>query len=70
MLKLCAQGIEVRPLWYLTHLQRPYCMNQAYKIEKAPWFWKRVLNLPCSTSLQGKQIKHIASAINNLSERN
>lgn len=67
---LTKKNIQSRPIWYLNHLQRPYRMNQAYKVEKAPWFWKRVLNLPCSTNLQGKQIKHIASVINNLSARN
>ena len=67
---LTKKDIQSRPIWYLNHLQRPYRMNQAYKIEKAPWFWKRVLNLPCSTSLQEKQINHIASAICNLAVRN
>ena len=67
---LTEKNIQSRPIWYLNHLQRPYRMNQAYKIEKAPWFWKRVLNLPCSTSLWEKQIKYIASAICNLAARN
>jgi perosamine synthetase len=60
---LTKKSIQSRPVWYLNHLQRPYRVNQAYKIEKAPWFWKRVLNLPCSTSLQEKQINRIVSAI-------
>jgi len=64
-----AQGIQTRPIWYLNHLQRPYRKNQAYKIEKALWFWKRVLNLPCSTNLQIKQIKYITSVIQNLSRK-
>ena len=66
---LTKKNIQSRPIWYLNHLQRPYRMNQSYKIEKAPWFWKRVLNLPCSTSLQEKQINHIASVICNLAVR-
>lgn len=67
---LTKRKIQVRPIWYLNHLQRPYRMNQAYKVEKAPGFWKRVLNLPCSTSLQEKQINQIASVIRNLAVRN
>lgn len=67
---LTKKNIQSRPIWYLNHLQRPYRMNQAYKVEKAPWFWERVLNLPCSTCLQEKQIKHVASAIYNLAVRN
>lgn len=67
---LAKENIQSRPIWYLNHLQRPYRMNQAYRIEKAPWFWKRVLNLPCSTGLEGEQIKYIASVISNLAARN
>lgn len=63
-------NIQSRPIWYLNHLQRPYRMNQAYRVKKAFWFWRRVLNLPCSTSLQEKQIKHVASVICNLATRN
>jgi len=67
---LTKKNIQSRPVWYLNHLQCPYLRNQAYKIEKAMWFWKRVLNLPCSTSLQEKQINHITAAIRNLAARN
>ena len=67
---LMEKNIQSRPIWYLNHLQRPYRMNQTYKVEKAPWFWKRVLNLPCSTNLQEKQINYIASTISNLAMRN
>lgn len=67
---LTKKKIQARPIWYLNHLQRPYRMNQAYEIENAPKFWKRVLNLPCSTGLQEKQINYIASAICNLAGRN
>jgi len=67
---LMKKNIQSRPIWYLNHLQRPYHKNQAYKVKKAPWFWKRVLNLPCSTSLQEKQINYIASSIYNIAVRN
>jgi len=67
---LQAKGIQTRPIWYLNHRQRPYCRNQAYKIEKAPWFWKRILNLPCSTNLKKNQIKHIADIMWDLYEYN
>lgn len=56
---LTKKNIQSRPIWYLNHLQRPYRMNQTYKVEKAQWFWERVLNLPCSTNLSKKQIKQI-----------
>ena len=67
---LTKKNIQSRPIWSLNHLQRPYRKNQAYRVEKAPWFWKRVLNIPCSAGLREKQINHIASAIYNLAVRN
>jgi len=63
---LTKKNIQSRPIWYLNHLQRPYRMNQAYKVKKAPWFWKRVLNLPCSSSLKHKDIRVVSSLIKNL----
>ncbi|MHB8155164.1 MAG: DegT/DnrJ/EryC1/StrS family aminotransferase, partial [Candidatus Omnitrophota bacterium] len=70
MKHLEAKGIQTRPIWFLNHLQRPYLKNQAYRIENASWFWQRVLNLPCSTNLNIKQIKYIASTIRGLSTNN
>ncbi len=67
---LAKKHIQSRPVWYLNHLQRPYRMNQAYKVRKAGWFWEHILNLPCSVSLEGEQIKRIASVIRNLAARN
>ncbi len=64
---LTKKNIQSRPIWQLNHRQRPYCRNQAYQIEKAPWFWQRVLNLPCSTSLTLKDIRFISSTIRHLS---
>ncbi|MDD5072715.1 MAG: LegC family aminotransferase [Candidatus Omnitrophica bacterium] len=66
MRHLLAKGIQTRPVWYLNHLQRPYLRNQAYKIEKAPRYWRRVLNLPCSTNLDLRQIRRVTSAIRGL----
>lgn len=63
---LLKKGIQTRPIWHLNHLQRPYRKNQTYKIEKALWFWKRVLNLPCSTNLKINQIRNIATSIRGL----
>lgn len=67
---LAKKNIQSRPIWYLNHLQRPYRKNQAYKIEKALWFWKRVLNLPCSTGLREKHVNYVASVIRGLAARN
>lgn len=64
--RLQAKGIQTRPIWYLNHLQRSYRGNQSYKIEKALWFWKRVLNLPCSANLRTDQVKGIVDHIRSI----
>jgi len=63
-------GIETRPIWFLNHLQKPYRNNQAYRIEKAMWFWKRVLNLPCSSNLKKNQINNVVSGIRKIGKEN
>ncbi len=48
---LLAKGIQSRPIWGLISEQKPYLHCQTYRIEKAEYYWKHVVNLPCSTSL-------------------
>lgn len=67
---LVKKGIQVRPIWYLNHLQRPYRRNQAYKIENAFRFLSSVLNLPSSVGLRKTQINYITSVIRSLSGGN
>jgi perosamine synthetase len=70
MKHLQSRGIQVRPVWYLNHLQRPYRKNQAYKIENASRLWKTTLNLPCSTNLETRQVRYITSIIQDLNRGN
>ena len=49
-----AAGVQVRPLWYLNHLQKPYREMQAHRITRAPRFYDTVLNLPCSCLAHGR----------------
>ncbi len=51
--------IEVRPLWHLNHLQKPYQHYQHYKIELAYKMLDRTLNLPSSASLTKEDILQI-----------
>ncbi|GAB6189627.1 LegC family aminotransferase [Marinitoga arctica] len=57
------EGIETRPIWYLNHLQKPFEKNYAYKIEKAKYYWEKILNIPCSTNLTEKDIEFVAKYI-------
>ncbi len=57
------KNIEVRPLWYLNHLQRPYQKCQAYKIEKAHNMLAMTLNVPCSLSLTKESINAVVGLL-------
>ncbi len=60
---LAAQNIKTRPVWGLNHEQKPYRNCQAYRIEKAPDYWKRIVNLPCSSSLSADDVREVVRAI-------
>jgi perosamine synthetase len=42
---------DTRPLWRLIHKQKPYLNSQSYRIEKAEYYEKNLLNIPCSSNL-------------------
>jgi perosamine synthetase len=57
------RGIETRPVWGLLHEQAPLRDCTAWRIERARWFWRRVLNLPCSSNLEAADVARVAAAI-------
>lgn len=63
MAHLTRHNIQTRPLWYPNHLQLAYKGAVAYRIERAVWFWERVLNLPCSADLTPAQVDRVCDAI-------
>jgi len=64
LLRACITAdIQARPLWYPNHLQRPHRDRQSCSIERAPWFYDRLVNLPCSVSLTPEEITSIAEVI-------
>lgn len=64
LIKLFAkEGIEVRPLWFLNHLQKPYKKAQGYGIEKAYGFLKKTFNIPCSVNLSKENIERIVGLL-------
>lgn len=63
MAELEKRGIQTRPIWQLMHRLKPYAGCKTYRIEKAPWYHDRVVNLPCSTNLTREQIHRVAAAI-------
>lgn len=63
MHSLIAAGIQCRPVWKLTHTQKPYCAYQTHKIEKAYSLYNNVLNIPCSTNLTSDDVKCVVERI-------
>lgn len=60
---LRAQGIQARPVWTLNHIQKPYVGCKQYKIDKAPYYWERIINLPCSSNLDSESVKRVAATV-------
>ncbi len=64
LLKLFQRSqIEVRPLWQLNHLQKPYRNCQHYKIELAYKMLDCTLNLPSSAGLSRENILKIGELL-------
>lgn len=57
------QGIQTRPIWKLIHTLKPYEDAQHYKVEKALEYYEKIVNLPCSTNLEGQDINYISKVI-------
>lgn len=63
------QNIQTRPIWKLIHTLKPYEKTQAYKIEKAFYYYEHILNLPCSSNLSKSDVTLVVSKINEFYER-
>ena len=64
--KLETRGIQTRAIWGLINYQKPYLSEETYKLEKAPFYAERILNLPCSTQLTEDEINYTINEIKNL----
>lgn len=60
---LSEKKIQTRPIWGLINEQKPYFDSYAYKIEKAKYYWERVVNIPCSTNITDEEIKAVVEQI-------
>ena len=61
--KLSENKIQARPIWGLIHEQKPYKGSLTYKVEKAKYYWKRIVNLPCSTNLSSQDVDRIVNTL-------
>lgn len=62
---LSSKNIQSRPIWALINEQKPYLANQAYKIEKAKFYLKHVVNIPCSSNLSKDDVIYISDCLSN-----
>lgn len=60
--------IQSRPIWGLISDQLPYQGARTFELEKAPWYWKRVVNVPCSTNLDETGVRRVLDVVKTFAE--
>ena len=60
------KGIETRAIWGLINEQKPYEGEVTYKLEKAPYYAERILNMPSSTQITEEEIRYVAETVKQL----
>ena len=60
------KGIQTRAIWGLINEQKPYDGEETYKLEKAPYYASRILNIPSSTQITEEEIKYVADEVKEL----
>lgn len=63
LINLNNNNIQTRPLWGLIHKQKPYIMNQTYKIEHSLFYEKHLINIPCSSNLTEDEINRVLTCL-------
>lgn len=61
-------GVQTRAIWGLINEQMPYIGDDTYKIEKAPYYAARILNIPSSTQIMDEEIEYVAEKIKKVLE--
>lgn len=62
------RGIQTRAIWGLINEQKPYENEETYKLEKAPYYAERILNIPSSTQITVDEILYVANEVKHLLE--
>lgn len=63
MQKFELEKIQTRPIWKLNHEQKPYRECQAYRIEKAKYYFENILNLPSSVGLTDEEFSRVVKVL-------
>jgi len=61
--QLQQQGIQTRPVWALINEQCDYQRNETHAMDKAVWYRKHILNIPCSTNLTEEEANRVIEAL-------
>lgn len=57
------QQIQVRPIWMLNHLQKPFQQFPSMDCSHAIRYYNSIINIPCSTNLTDEQIQRVCEAL-------
>ncbi len=60
------RGFETRAIWGLINEQKPYMEEETYKLERAPYYAERILNIPSSTQITEEEIRYVADQLKKL----
>lgn len=60
---LLENKVQSRPVWGLINEQIPYKEERAYKVDRASYFWKYIVNIPCSTNLSNEDVQKVIQLI-------
>lgn len=60
------KGVQTRAIWGLINEQKPYLGELTYKLEKAPCYAARILNIPSSTQITDEEIEYVAETVKQL----
>ena len=62
-------GIQTRAIWGLINEQKPYLDEETYRLEKAPYYADRILNIPSSTQITREEISYVSEKVKQLLEK-
>lgn len=60
---LTERKIQSRPIWGLISEQKPYKGNKEYEITCAKEYYKKVVNIPCSTNLKPDDVTRVVNVL-------
>ena len=62
------RGVQTRAIWGLINEQVPYQQERTYKLEKAPYYAERILNIPSSTKITEVEIEYVVEQVKDVLE--